>query len=456
MLTLTPLPLCAARQALCQEADRIFKQTVKEDRDFNEFQQQREKLNYFWIVEKKGVEDRKAELRNKEREAQDLEERHGVEVKIYKQRVKHLLYEHQDGVTHGKTDVEVALRLAQEDHASAELELKADRAALSAQLKEMELSHQQCLVSLKHGLDRNVTDLRAEFERKASEVHKNFERRMKVVRERLEARRKGETAAIEERKNAHIERLMKAHERAFADIKAYYNDITHNNLDLIKSLKEEVAEMRRREQADERQMFAVAQENRRMSEPLRRARGDVDRLRLELERYAAEREDLRQAKAHLLVCESRLTALRWEMEVLTQRSAAAAEERDELRERLSGTVCEARRRAGFRNLLLERKLAALGEEGERREACLGEVLARADVDPAAAARLRGQFENLLATKARAAAELAAEVASVKSAHAQFIHAVGEKLREYGVPKEELGFVPAGPRLRGGGVAVTAA
>jgi hypothetical protein len=57
-------------QALCQDADRVFKSTVKEDRDFNEFQQQREKLNYFWIVEKKGVEDRKAELRNKERELQ--------------------------------------------------------------------------------------------------------------------------------------------------------------------------------------------------------------------------------------------------------------------------------------------------------------------------------------------------------------------------------------------------
>lgn len=60
------------------------------------------------------------------------------------------------------------------------------------------------------------------------------------VRERLDAARKAETARIEERKNSHIERLMKAHEKAFAEIKNYYNDITHNNLDLIRSLKEEV------------------------------------------------------------------------------------------------------------------------------------------------------------------------------------------------------------------------
>lgn len=31
-------------QALTLEADRVFKRTVKEDHDFNEFQQQREKV----------------------------------------------------------------------------------------------------------------------------------------------------------------------------------------------------------------------------------------------------------------------------------------------------------------------------------------------------------------------------------------------------------------------------
>ena len=46
------------------EADRLHKQTKKEEHDFNEFQQQREKLNYFWIVEKKKLEDLRASLRN--------------------------------------------------------------------------------------------------------------------------------------------------------------------------------------------------------------------------------------------------------------------------------------------------------------------------------------------------------------------------------------------------------
>lgn len=54
------------------------KLVLLKEHDFNEFQQQREKLNYFWIVEKKKLDDKRVELRNKDRELQDLEEKHQV------------------------------------------------------------------------------------------------------------------------------------------------------------------------------------------------------------------------------------------------------------------------------------------------------------------------------------------------------------------------------------------
>ncbi len=60
---------------------------------------------------------------------------------------------------------------------------------------------------------------------------------MRQLREELELRRKTEIHEIEERKNSQINTLMRNHERAFSDIKNYYNDITLNNLALINSLK---------------------------------------------------------------------------------------------------------------------------------------------------------------------------------------------------------------------------
>jgi hypothetical protein len=54
----------------------------------------------------------------------------------------------------------------------------------------------------------------------------------------LELRMKVEIHEIEERKNMHINELMQNHERAFKEMKEYYNDITRENLELIKTNRE--------------------------------------------------------------------------------------------------------------------------------------------------------------------------------------------------------------------------
>ena len=44
----------------------------------------------------------------------------------------------------------------------------------------------------------------------------------------------------EERKNKQIDDMKRKHDRAFTEIKNYYNDITLNNLAMISTLKEEI------------------------------------------------------------------------------------------------------------------------------------------------------------------------------------------------------------------------
>jgi hypothetical protein len=82
-----------------------------------------------------------------------------------------------------------------------------------------------------------VTKLRDDFQRQAKEIEEKYETKLKNLREELDMRRKTEIHEIEERKNAQISTLMRNHEKAFSDIKNYYNDITLNNLALINTLK---------------------------------------------------------------------------------------------------------------------------------------------------------------------------------------------------------------------------
>ena len=48
----------AQTKELRDTARGLAKSIESEAQDFNEYQQQREKLNYFWIVEKKDLEDK--------------------------------------------------------------------------------------------------------------------------------------------------------------------------------------------------------------------------------------------------------------------------------------------------------------------------------------------------------------------------------------------------------------
>merc|ERR1719478_1353441 len=220
----------------------------------------------------------------------------------------------------------------------------------------------------------------------------------KNLREELEGRRKIEIHEVEERKNFHINELMKKHEKAFGEIKNYYNDITHNNLDLIKSLKEEVAEMKKKEAANEKLMFEIAQENKRLSEPLTRALKEVELLRHELSNYDKDKLSLQNTKARLLVLEDQNKQLSWEQEELEK-------------------------------------------EREKKEAQLNEVLAASNLDPVMLGNITRKLDEVLDAKNKAIKDLQYELARVTKAHNDVISVYNSKLSEFGIPVDELGFKP---------------
>ena len=52
----------------------------REERNF--FQLERDKVNTFWDISKRQLDEARATVRNKERELEDAEERHQVEIKV--------------------------------------------------------------------------------------------------------------------------------------------------------------------------------------------------------------------------------------------------------------------------------------------------------------------------------------------------------------------------------------
>jgi hypothetical protein len=206
--------------------------------------------------------------------------------------------------------------------------------------------------------------LRDDFLRQAREIEEKYEKKLNDLRVEMELRSKTEIHEIEERKNQQINHLLRNHEKAFSDIKNYYNDITLNNLNLINTLKvsgeagarQRAARVsscleRNREEETRRRTTGEAHGRARERKPTharavgggqeRNGRTATTRRELREGQGAARRESmwraasrrrrvaivvLQSTKHRLKVCEADLKTAKWEYEVLLQRFESVGDE----------------------------------------------------------------------------------------------------------------------------------
>eukprot|EP00727_Mastigamoeba_balamuthi_P002974 m51a1_g12674 putative growth arrest-specific protein 8 (397) ;mRNA; r:7148-8442 len=385
-------------------------------------------------------------MRLKEREMEDMEERHQVEIKVYQQQVKHLMLEHTNDVAQLKREAEAGLRVQSDEFVDREGDLRATNRRLQSQLREAQRAHDELTNNLKVVHEQQLTRLRGDFEDRCRELEQRYERRMKQLRDDMELRRKAEVREIEERKNAHINDLMRRHEKAFQEMKAYYNDIFISNADLIKTLKEQLVEIKQKEVEREKEVADVRTENKRMAAPLTEALAQVKDLSTRLQDYDKDRAALKQSKGKLKNLDAQVKQLQWENEALIQRFEQVQHERDELYVKFVGAIRDVQQKAGVKNLLLEQKIAAFSEALETKEAQLGEIIRAANLDPESAALAQKQVQTVIEEKNGVIRDLQYELAKASKAHTDMLRTYESKLEEHGVPRENLGFTAARPAV----------
>ncbi|KFV70341.1 Growth arrest-specific protein 8, partial [Dryobates pubescens] len=413
----------------------------------NYFQLERDKTRSFWEVTRRQLEEKRAELRSRDREMEEAEERHQAEIKVYKQEVKHLLHEHQDNLAELKVEGVVSMKRAQENHWAQELELRKDVRSLKVELKEQELAREVLVKDMNLKQEEEITRMRNDFERQVKEVEARYAKKMQALQDELDLRRKTEIHEVEERKNHHISELMRNHEKAFNDLKSYYSDITLNNLALINLLKEQVEEMKKKENHLEKEKADVLLENKQLKEPLQQAQEQVAELQKKLVHYDKDKEALMNTRAHLKVTQKELKDLQWEHEVLEQRFIKVQSERDELYHKFTKAINEVQQKTGFKNLLLERKLKGLMGVLEKKEAELSEVLAASNLELGAIPLVSHKLEDVLNSKNATIKDLQFQLARVCKAHDDMLQTFEAKLMASGIPLDNLGFKPlASPTL----------
>lgn len=103
-------------------------------------------------------------------------------------------------------------------------------------------------------IQRYLTSAQEQFQKNIETYRLKRENGVRNLKKEMELKIRTEVHEIEERKNHHINDLIKNHEKAFKELKAFYNSTTIENLNIIKSQKKELVKLFNKHQENQRQL----------------------------------------------------------------------------------------------------------------------------------------------------------------------------------------------------------
>merc|ERR1712151_1396044 len=371
-----------------------------------------------------------------------LQRDHNVHIKVHEQRVQNLEYEHKESRRQVSLGGENSIQKEREEHADRVMNMSKEKTVLKRDYKEQQLENEDDVKMMRQGFAKSLQKLRDQFENNHRALQADYEEKVQQLKIDLELIRKVEIHEIEERKNQHINELMFNHQEAFDEIKAYYNDIPFDNLQLIKSLKDEIQEMREREKRNAKRMALLTQENKDLSEPLARKLEEQRELEEKLKSYTKDKMALKNLKAHYKQLDETTNEAKQEYRSTEEKYRKLEKEREDLYRRFQKAVREIQRKAELgKNAVLEKKLDVLVAQFDEKQAQLTEVLTAAKLDPTVVASVTKKLEQVLGAKNRQIKDLQYQVHQCTKAYNDTIRVYESKLPSLGIDPEEIGFEP---------------
>nr|AAP60023.1 T-lymphocyte triggering factor [Trypanosoma vivax] len=379
--------------------ESLHENLAKAEKLRNYFQVERDKVNDFWNATKSEVETYRARLLNADSEIEELERAHQVEMRVYKQKVRHLIYERKTRVQTCKDESDRLLREAEERHTQRMNEIES---TLQQQYREFEIAaanHERKMDESRdsHNYMVTVTKMQS-HEKELTRQQAAYEIKLKALRDELELRRRAEIHEIEERKNEHINALIRQHEAKFQEMKAYYNQITTNNLEIIRTLKDEIAQMKQNDEHNESLMYDIDRENQNLVAPLEQAQREVAELQQKRKQHEQNKRSLELTRLKLRSLRDEVWRLREEHSALEARYSQVYQEREEFKGKFESALRHAAGVVEERNEMLQQKLIESHALVEERDEQLEGVMRAMNLEPATLEAISAEVDQTLQRK----------------------------------------------------------
>jgi growth arrest-specific protein 8 len=373
----------------------------------------------------------------KDRDMEQLEDNHRVELRVYQQKVKHLEYEHRNnlkGIIHDGTNY---LDMEQSMHQSRERELLKIKEQLKFERMEMELVNATKVSEIRSQHEKQIAKLRHQFEDSLSELNSRCAIRLKQLENDLELRRRVEIHEVEERKNQHINDLVKNHQKAFGQMQNYYNDITGSNLQLIKSLQKQVEALKQRAQNNKKMLHEYTVENQKLSEPLSKVSAEISELQSQLKERTKDQMALRNANSRLSSLSKQTNEMRKKYQKLGDDYHRVESERDGLYHSFEEVLQRIERQSDFQNQALDQRLQEAEVASERASVQVDGIIRAADLDANEIERVLSSLSQMILVKDEALSDVRFLVIRLKKQFNDQMESFRVRLKDLGVPEQEF-------------------
>mmetsp|Transcript_539 Transcript_539/g.680 ORF Transcript_539/g.680 Transcript_539/m.680 type:complete len:477 (+) Transcript_539:32-1462(+) len=415
----------------------LRQQLEKSMLDRNYVQLERDSIQEYFEITRREVRELELSITAKDKEMELLEDNHRVEIRVYQQKVKHLEYEHRNNIKGIIQDGTGSLEVESSNHADKERELLRMKEQMKFEQMELELVNTSKVAEVRQQHEKQLIKLRQQFDDGLAELVARCEGRLTQLETDLELRRRVEVHEVEERKNQHINDLVKNHKKAFSQMKAYYNDITGGNLKLIRSLQRQGEELKERALSNKKLLLEYIAENQKLSEPLSKVSAEIAELQTLLKERAKDQMALRNANFRLSELGKSSQTTRQKLVALEEQFAEVEKERDQLYGSFEESIQKVRQQAEFRNQGLEQRLVAAEAGVEKAAAQVEEIVRAANLDSAEVARMMASLNQMLVAKDEVLSSNKFAVVKLQKSFNDSLEALCAKMKELGIPAEEM-------------------
>ncbi|CAJ1052802.1 dynein regulatory complex subunit 4 [Xyrichtys novacula] len=356
---------------LREELDR-----VREEKSY--FRQERDKSLEAWDISKRDLEETKARVRNKERQREEAMERHRVEIFEHKQKLKHLLSEQHNTIFKLKMDNLTSTSLIQNQHTEAELGLLGDVHSLQADHRERKLMNENRIRELKEKHQVELMKLVKYCDNRNREITMEYLKEVESVAEADRKKFSEEIQRLEEGYKDQVATLMKNQKR---ELEVAQHQALEKHREQ-KRMKDELLTLEKEKTRAAKRALAAQQKKKCLEESVQEAQKRLAELKKEKEERKKAGTEALKYMARVKVMKKQIRELDIGNVGLEQACMKVQRECDELRKKQMETILDIQQKSVRRDMILERKMAAMSKLEEEQEAQLSAAMASLNINRA--------------------------------------------------------------------------